>query len=182
MKQLYIVLTYSGTMLSKIIKTYTRGKFSHVSVSLDENLEEMYSFGRLNAYNPFWGGFVHESVNWGTFKRFKKTQSEIYSLEIEDEQYKIIQEIIEKFKNCKESYKFNIIGLFAVSINKKIHFKNSFYCSEFVKYLFEQAKIETNLPYLAKPEDFKKIEGLKLEYKGKLREYDKIVKNSKNEY
>ena len=30
----------------------------------------MYSFGRKNAYNPFFGGMVKESVDTGTFKRF----------------------------------------------------------------------------------------------------------------
>lgn len=34
----------------------------------------MYSFGRLNPYNPFWGGFVHESIDKGTFKRFYLTR------------------------------------------------------------------------------------------------------------
>ena len=54
MKQIYIVLTHTGTALSTIIKYYTKDEFSHVSISLDEELEEMYSFGRLNPYNPFW--------------------------------------------------------------------------------------------------------------------------------
>ena len=71
MKKIYIILTHTGTTLSKIIKNYTKDEFSHVSISLDKDLNEMYSFGRLNPYNPFWGGFVHEGINFGTFKRFK---------------------------------------------------------------------------------------------------------------
>lgn len=47
-KKIYIILTYSGTILSRLIKVYTREKYCHVSVALDENLNEMYSFGRLN--------------------------------------------------------------------------------------------------------------------------------------
>ncbi len=58
MKKIYIVLTHTGTTLSKIIKTYTKDEFSHVSISLDLELKKMYSFGRLNPYNPFWDGFV----------------------------------------------------------------------------------------------------------------------------
>ena len=63
MKKIYIVLTHSGTALSKIIKGFTKDEFSHVSISLDKELNEMYSFGRLNPYNPFWGGFVHEYID-----------------------------------------------------------------------------------------------------------------------
>ena len=58
MSKIYIVLTYSGTVLSKLIKIYTQKEYSHVSISLDENLKQMYSFGRLNPYVPFVGGFV----------------------------------------------------------------------------------------------------------------------------
>ena len=46
MKKIYIVLTHTGTTLSKIIKTYTKDEFSHVSIALDNKLQEMYSFGR----------------------------------------------------------------------------------------------------------------------------------------
>ena len=53
MKKIYIVLTYSGTPLAKIIKLYTKKDYSHVSISLDKKLTKMYSFGRINPYNPF---------------------------------------------------------------------------------------------------------------------------------
>ena len=87
MKKIYIVLTYTGTWLAKIVKFYTKKEYSHVSISLDENLDEMYSFGRLNPYIPFIGGFVQESPKYGTFKRFSKTKSVIYSLDVSDDTY-----------------------------------------------------------------------------------------------
>jgi len=175
MKQIYIVLTHTGTALSTIIKYYTKDEFSHVSISLDEELEEMYSFGRLNPYNPFWGGFVHESIKNGTFKRFKNTRTEIYSLNIEDEQYNRLVKIINHFKMNIQKYSFNILGLACVSIKRKIRRKNNFYCAEFVKHVLKSAGITSvaELPEIIKPEDFKKIEGLQLEYKGLLKKYIK---------
>lgn len=47
MKKVYIVLTNTGTFLSRIVNVYTRKEFSHVSISLDENLNYMYSFGSI---------------------------------------------------------------------------------------------------------------------------------------
>lgn len=171
MKRIYIVLTYSGTILSKIIKKYTKAEYSHVSIGLDEKLDEMYSFGRLNAYNPFIGGFIHEGINIGTFKRFKKTQTAIYSMIITDEQYaKIIAKIKEMIKSG-EKYRFNFIGLVAVALHRKIHRKHAFYCAEFVKYLFENAEVKNNLPEIIRPEDFLHIENITLEYKGYLQRY-----------
>ena len=90
-QKIYIVLTYTGTILSKAVKVYTRKKYSHISIALDKELKEMYSFGRLNPYNPFIGGFVHESINSGTFKRFKNTTTRIYSLNVSDKQYEKIK-------------------------------------------------------------------------------------------
>lgn len=172
MKKIYIVLTYTGTILSKIIKIYTKDEFSHVSISLDEELKQMYSFGRLNPYNPFIGGFVHEDRNSGTFKRFKKTKTAIYSLEVNEEEYDKIQKTIKKIQGAKKPYTFNVIGLFAIGLKLRIRKKHSFYCAEFVKYSLEKSGIQTNLPAMIRPENFKYLEKLNLEYTGKLRDYN----------
>ena len=170
MKKIYIILTYTGTILSKIVKIYTRKEYSHVSISLNEDLTKMYSFGRLNPYNPFIGGFVHEGIDRGTFKRFKKTKTKIYSLEITEEKYKNIEKIIKNIQKKKNLYKFNLIGLIALTLNVKIKREKYFYCAEFVKYVLEQSQVLT-LPDLVKPEDFEKVKGLSEVYQGVLKEY-----------
>ena len=71
-KQLYIVISQTGTLLSRILKQITDAEYNHASISLSRDLERMYSFGRRHPYNPFWGGFVIESPSTGTFKRFPK--------------------------------------------------------------------------------------------------------------
>lgn len=171
MKEIYIVLTHTGTVLSQIIKKYTKDEFSHVSIALDIELKEMYSFGRLNPYNPFWGGFVHESIDKGTFKRFYQTRAKVYSLEITEKQYENIKNKIKHFETEKDNYTFNTLGLFAVGFRKKIKKEHSFYCAEFVKHILDESKITTGLPEMVKPEDFKKIERLQEIYEGLLRKY-----------
>lgn len=175
MKKMYIILTHTGTALSRIIKYYTKDEFSHISIALDDELKEMYSFGRVNPYNPFWGGFVHEYINKGTFKRFKNTRANVYSLLVTDEQYERARKVIAYFNENKEKYRFNIRGLVFVSIHKRIKRKNSFYCAEFVKHILKSSGVtEVNeLPEIIRPEDFKQIQGLKLEYQGLLRKYKK---------
>lgn len=179
MKKIYIVLTHTGTFLSKLIKIYTGKQYSHVSISLDENLKEMYSFGRLNPYNPFHGGFLHEYIDRGTFKKFKNTKCKIYSYEVKDESYELLKKEISKMYSQKEQYKFNILGLCLVTINKKIKRKNYFYCAEFAKYILQICKIEVELPEIVKPEDFEKIKGIEEIYKGYLKNY-KVNLNQKD--
>ena len=161
MKKIYIVLTYTGTFLSRIVNIYTGKKYSHVSISLDKNLEYMYSFGRLDAYNPFIGGFVHESTKYGTFKRFKDTITKIYSLEVSEKNYNKIMKTIKKIEINKDTYKFNL----------RIRRKKCFYCAEFVKYVLDTSNLNLNLPDIIKPDDFAKINGASLIYSGKLMEF-----------
>ena len=168
MKKVYIVITNTGTFLSRIVNVYTRKEFSHVSISLDENLNYMYSFGRLNAYNPFIGGFVHESPKHGTFKRFKNTKAQIYSIEVDDRVYNKILRNIKKIEIEKNTYKFNMIGLFTVALHLRIKRKKCFYCAEFVKYVLDKTYLGLDLPDIIKPMDFTRMDGLSLIYSGKL--------------
>lgn len=170
MKKIYIILTYTGTILSRIVKIYTRKEYSHVSISLDRNLDQMYSFGRLNPYNPFSGGFVHEGLDRGTFKRFKNTKTKIYSMEIEEEKYEKLEEVIESIQKKKKLYKFNVIGLIAVALNVRIKREKYFYCAEFVKYVLEQSEV-VELPEIIKPDDFTQVNGLNEVYIGRLQDY-----------
>lgn len=171
-KKIYIVLTYTGTILSKVIRAYTGAEYCHVSLSLDKRLNKMYSFGRLNPYNPFIGGFVHEGINIGTFKRFKKTKAEIYEVEVTNEQYNKIRKEIKNIKKNRRKYKFNRTGLFLSAINYRYTKVNRFYCAEFVKHLIDIADIDMNLPSTVKPIDFKKYNNLDLLYRGNLRNYN----------
>lgn len=170
-KKIYFVLTYTGTILSKVVHIYTKQEFCHSSLSLDKDLNEMYSFGRYWAYNPFIGGFIKEEIDSGTFKRFINTKAAIYSLEVTNWQYNLIKKEIRKFKRSKDKYSFNILGLAAIVFHKKLNRKNKFYCSEFVKYLVDVGNIENDLPEIVRPQDFQLIDNVELVYEGKLSDF-----------
>ena len=172
MKTIYVVLTHTGTVLSRIIRILTNSMYTHASVSFDKNMEYMYSFGRLNPYDPFRGGFVKEGINIGTFKRFKNTEAGVYSLEISDEQYMKLKENILLISDNRKTYKFNILGLIYAFFRKRSIRKNKFYCSEFVRYILETSDIKLEgLSNVFRPEDFKELGLLKLQYRGLLRLY-----------
>ena len=172
MRKIYIVLTYTGTLLSKLIKVYTGEEYAHVSISFSKNLTEMYSFGRLNPYNPFRGGFVRESIHHGTFKRFRKTKTAVYSLEVDEEQFSNMKEVVDYITENRRKYRFNVIGLFAVALHLRVKREKCFYCAEFVKYVLDCSKLKLGLPELIKPNDFQYLYGLKKVYSGFLREYN----------
>ena len=128
--------------------------------------------GRLNPYIPFIGGFVHESVDHGTFKRFYKTKTKIYSLEVNEEQYEKMKNIIADINANKKDYRFNVRGMFLAVVNQKLKRERYFYCAEFVKYLLDESNLDVNLPEIVKPDDFNKIDNLQEIYTGILRKYN----------
>lgn len=52
MKSIYILLTKSDTYISKIIRLTTDDTYTHASISFTEDLEPLYSFGRLQPDMP----------------------------------------------------------------------------------------------------------------------------------
>jgi len=172
-KKIYIVLTHTGTILSRITKVLTQNTYTHASLALDEGLNTLCSFGRLNPYNPFIGGFVYEGISFGTFKRFKNTRTVIYSIEVTNKEYSNLVKNIDSISNDRLKYKFNIIGLLCALFRIRWNRKNKFYCSEFVRYMLEISNIRNKeIQDIMRPEDFKQLKGLQLEYVGLLREYN----------
>ena len=176
-KQIYVVISQTGTILSRILKAVTGAEYNHASLSLDSDLKTMYSFGRLNPYNPFLGGFVVESPYFGTFKRFSHTKAAVLAIDISEEKYLKIQEKLDSMCSEPKNYHYNYLGLFmaAFHINRKK--ENCYYCSEFVKDILQKYKIEgaKQLHPIVKPINFLSLPH-KLIYCGKLSQYSNSKK------
>lgn len=118
---------------------------------------------------------MHEYINRGTFKRFYKTKAKICALQVTDNQYNNLKNIIKQIEKEKYNYTFNILGLLAAGFHKKIGKEHSFYCAEFVKYVIEKSEIDIKLPDIIKPEDFKNVEELEVIYTGLLSKYKSLM-------
>ena len=167
-------MTHTGTTFSKIIRKHTGNTYNHISISLKEDLSEMYSFGRRNPYIFFYGGFVIESPTHGTFKRFKNTTAKVCELEVVDHAYEIISDCITDFISEKKRFGYNFRGIWKA--RKKINYQKTyrrFYCSQFVNYLLVCAHVipEHYFGEIVTPQDFASIEGANPIYEGLLREY-----------
>jgi len=181
-RTIYIMLSFTGTILSRIVKVVTLKKYSHTSVALDLEFNALYSFGRLNPRNPFSGGFVKEEIDSGTYKVFKNTICRIYSLDVTEKQYKELEKVITRFYLHKEDYRFNIIGLFGPMINVPITRDKKYFCSQFVgEALLESGIYNFNKDVgLLKPIEFASIPNLKLVYEGRLQDYPSFLAHSKS--
>lgn len=172
-KQIYILLSHSGSILSKLINIYTKTNYTHVSLGLDRDLYELYSFGRLKPYNPVVGGFIREDILNGTYTRFPNTRCAIYLLTVTEEQYERLNEEIRKFTLEQEKYKYNLLGLIGVILNRPIQREYSYFCSQFVSEVLTNSGIDIiqKTPGLTSPLDFIECEELEIIYEGQLNEY-----------
>ena len=168
-KTIYIILTETGSLLSRAIQMYTQENFNHVSIALDPELKEMYSFGRKQENNPLIGGFVQEDVH---SKLLRKANCAIYEYTISDKQYEMLREEIAYFKRDQHKFKYNFLGLICVACRIRLKRDYAFFCSQFIAFLFLRAGISIHLcPYFTKPTDFQQLQGLRLCYKGQLEKY-----------
>lgn len=172
-KKLYIVVSQTGSIVSKILKLLTGARYNHVSVALDETLTPMYSFARKYTYNPFWGAFVREYPGRGALGRFKNTEVVVLELNCSSEQYDAVAARLEKMYREREKYRYNYRGLFSAYFSKKYHKKHHYYCSEFVRDLLERSGIipENSFGDIAKPIDFLRLPQAACVYCGRLRKY-----------
>lgn len=169
-KTIYIVLTDTGTLLSKAIGLYTRKDLNHASIAFDEQLNEVYSFGRKQRHNPFVGGFVKEDVSAGIFQ---EADCMIFSCEVSEEEYHKMRKTIRQIERRKEHYKYNFIGLFAVALNIGIQRDHAFFCSQFVATVVNEGGVRMFAiqPNMVQPHHFTKVPFLIQEFEGDLRTY-----------
>lgn len=173
-KKIYIIFTDTGTLFTKLIKLYTKKSLNHVSVSFDDQLKEIYSFGRKKPYNPFIGGFVKEKIAEGLFK---KASCAIYSFTISDWEYEQMQKKVRQMEAEKELYKYNLLGLFAIIFNYQLNRKYAFFCSQFVATILNEKMGVLDKPAsLCKPQDLMRMKDLQLIYQGKLHLYPNQAK------
>ena len=140
-KALYLVMSQTGTWLSRLIKAYTKEEYNHISISLDDSLSTMYSFGRTNPVNPFSGGFALENIYDGVYKIFPECRCIVYRLEVTDDQYYKLQDILKEFEENKDIYRYNFIGLFYIALNMDKQRKNRYFCSQFVCEVMQRSNI-----------------------------------------
>lgn len=172
-RKVYIILTDTGTLFTRMIKLYTKKPYNHASISFDPYFSDIYSFGRKNPRNPFVGGFVTESIHQGLLK---KAKCAIYCCTITEQQYKKMNEYLHKMDVQRNRYRYNLIGLFAIAFNKEIERENAFFCSQFVTTVLTEGGVIEFSKHASHvtPYDLQQVPYFQLIYQGNFEDYKRI--------
>lgn len=168
-RKIYIVLSDSGTLPSRVIRMATRFAYGHAMLALSEDCEELYSFGRKKLHNFLCGGFVVEQRDGQFFTYFSETRCRVLSLSVTQAQFDALKREITQFCENTEQYKYDFIGCFLRYFRMRKTFADRYTCSHFVAEVLQRAGICTfpNGTMLVRPEDFLHIANMETVYEGR---------------
>ena len=111
MKTIYILLTRSGTLLSKLVYRLTGARYTHASLAFDEDLSCLYSSTRKNGYTMFPAGPSREYLDRGVFRLRPDVPCALYALEVSEEAYTRARRRADHMMAHGNLYRFNVLGL-----------------------------------------------------------------------
>lgn len=174
-KSIYIILSRTGTLLSKSIVKFGNMEYPHASLSLDPSLTEMYSFGRIYPKFPLWGGFVVENIYKGVYSNFKDSECIVMKIPVSRIQFERICLELNSFMKNKDKYHYNFVGLLGVKMGVPIPRKRAYFCSQFISSIIQKGgllRTQEN-PSLISPDQLREIPGAVTVYQGLTRNYNR---------
>lgn len=169
MKSIYIVLSRTSTKISKVIRIFTNSQFNHVSISLDENLNQIYGFTRQQYQTPFLGRLVKESITHYTLNKEDEVPIKVYKIPVSDEMYTHVNNKVLEIFNDPE-YIYNLFSVISYPITKGFETYKAFSCIEFAMMILKEIGFEVEKPFHQyMPDDLQSILKECLFYEGDIR-------------
>ena len=171
MKQVYILLSKTGTVPSRLIHGMTRGTFTHASIALTPETDRFYSYARRTLKNPLKAGLIVEDIHTFVFAQYPDAPCALYTIEISDEAYEKIQNRVRYFFDNYHRAKYSFMGAIAMRFGIRVRREFRLVCSQFVALMLQESQ-EITLPkdpYLMLPSDFMNIGNIRKIYSGTLK-------------
>ena len=174
MKNVYIVLSRTGTIFSRLIGLYTKDEYNHSAIAFDSSLKVMYSFGRNKRFNIFDNGFKAENFHEGLYVYFPNAKCCVLEVPVSDQEYDAMQEEVQSFIKQKNSYRYNLLGVIIYPIGFRLKRDKHYFCSEFVSRVMTRCQDWNAIPEKTKPMDFYRKYNERLIYEGNILKFGRI--------
>ena len=150
---IYLLFTKSNTLMSKAVSALTSDEYTHVSVCVDENLSDFYSFGRRRPCFMLPAGFTKESVYGGLYLRDESIPCKLVRIQTGEKKVDRAKAILDFFYAHRFQYKYSIIGTILCRVGITCHRDHHRFCSQFVSELLQECDIMTDgrEPALTRP-------------------------------
>lgn len=161
----YILLTATSTFVNRHVRQFTKEPYGHVSLSFDNSLHNLYSFGYKKIGTETHGvGAAQESIHKEDLKTIydPKTPYGLYCIFLNEEQLKRAIDMVTYIYSRADNYKFSIRGLVNYTFKTPTTKSDEFFCSWFIAYILSCAKdnLLDRHPSLYSPYELTKIKGV----------------------
>ncbi len=163
-KHLYIIFSETPTRMGGMIRRVTHNKYNHVSIALDREFSQMYSFARHYQDTPLYGGFVRESA-----ERYQSANVKVCDLSVSEEQYDEAKRYIDSIAAGEIQYLYNIISAACFVFHRRINIRDAYTCIEFIINVLRiaQAPESAKIPSFCSLRQLETIYGEHIIYEGK---------------
>ena len=129
-KYVYVVFSSTQYMIAKFIRAFTHHRYNHVSISLDGNMQQLYSFARRYEDTPFCGGFVVETPE-RYLRRNIAASVQICAIPVTDEQHATIRAHLQAYEAEAQDYVYNYIGALTFLFRRRVALDRCHTCVDF---------------------------------------------------
>lgn len=136
-KYIYIVFSATPYAIGKAIRRITGDPYNHVSISLDRDMTQMYSFARRYYRLPLYGGFVKESLFRYRLKG-QNTQICLCKLPVKAGQFDTLQTLLSGMYQNRERYLYNHLSVLTSPFRRPVKLQDAYTCVEFIATVLSQ--------------------------------------------
>lgn len=169
MAHIYLALVDTPGVFAYLIRRFLRQKYIHVVLSMDERLEEAYSFGRRNPRIPLSAGFEKEDKR-KILRAFPTADYMVCELTCSREQKETIRGRLESDYRRRWHYHYAVIGLPFIVLEIPFYQKRHYTCSSYIARVLADSGIRICDKHfsLVTPKDFYCYPDKKVLYEGSL--------------
>lgn len=163
MAEIYVLLTRTNTLFSRIVHFATRSEYTHASISMRPDCTELYSFARKHTRLPLPAGFVQENVNTGMLRRCENAPFALYRATVSKQVYDRLSERFTQML-AEDRMKYSLSGTLYCFFHIRRKKKDRYFCSQFVAEVLQEMGVikEVKHSSLYKPCDFEDAKELTL--------------------
>lgn len=154
----YVVLFSNDSIVSKLIRMWTKSDFSHCAIGFDNTLENIYSFAKdREDTTKNRVGFVRDNI-----KNYPDLNIKVYAIAIPFKYVYRLKKVFTEYIAHKMETSYNTLAILSIVINKQLrklneHFdKYSMICSQFVYTALSMCNIQLGInkvSYQVSPKD-----------------------------
>lgn len=170
MKNIYILLTRSQSIASRLVRLATGDSYTHASIAWDDALETLCSFARRHASLPLPVGLVRENLQGGFYDLHRFMPCALLRLPVPDRVHRLLCLQVETMLADAPHYRYSFGGLIRCRAGRESAPSRRYFCSQFVAEVLQNsgAVVLDKAPSLMRPQDLLQLPGASVVHVGRL--------------